>query len=43
MAERGHVIVEIEIGLVVFAGGSEATITGALLLGFGFGWACWRP
>lgn len=25
--------------LVVFAGGPEATITGALLLGFGFGWA----
>ena len=25
--------------LVVFAGGTEATITGALLLGFGFGWA----
>jgi pimeloyl-ACP methyl ester carboxylesterase len=24
--------------LVVFAGGTEATITGALLLGFGFGW-----
>ncbi len=27
------------LSLVVFAGGSEATITGALLLGFGFGWA----
>src|SRR5215213_1879555 len=29
------------LGLVVvlFAGGAEATITGALLLGFGFGWA----
>jgi pimeloyl-ACP methyl ester carboxylesterase len=27
------------LALVVFAGGSEATITGALLLGFGFGWA----
>ena len=25
--------------LVVFAGGTEATITGSLLLGFGFGWA----
>ncbi|HYO33313.1 MAG TPA: alpha/beta hydrolase [Nocardioidaceae bacterium] len=25
--------------LVVFAGGNEATITGALLLGFAFGWA----
>jgi pimeloyl-ACP methyl ester carboxylesterase len=25
--------------LVVFAGGTEATITGALLLGFGLGWA----
>jgi formate/nitrite transporter FocA (FNT family) len=25
--------------LGVFAGGTEATITGALLLGFGFGWA----
>jgi pimeloyl-ACP methyl ester carboxylesterase len=25
--------------LVVFPGGTEATITGALLLGFGFGWA----
>jgi pimeloyl-ACP methyl ester carboxylesterase len=25
--------------LVVFAGGTETTITGALLLGFGFGWA----
>jgi pimeloyl-ACP methyl ester carboxylesterase len=24
--------------LVVFAGGTEATVTGALLLGFGFGW-----
>ena len=27
------------LALVVFAGGTEATITGALLLGFGFGWA----
>jgi pimeloyl-ACP methyl ester carboxylesterase len=27
------------LALVVFAGGAEATITGALLLGFGFGWA----
>ena len=27
------------LSLVVFAGGTEATITGALLLGFGFGWA----
>ncbi|HEU4349303.1 MAG TPA: alpha/beta hydrolase [Actinoplanes sp.] len=27
------------LDLVVFAGGIEATITGALLLGFGFGWA----
>src|SRR4051794_6053937 len=27
------------LALVVFAGGSEPTITGALLLGFGFGWA----
>jgi pimeloyl-ACP methyl ester carboxylesterase len=27
------------LALVVFAGGSEGTITGALLLGFGFGWA----
>jgi hypothetical protein len=25
--------------LVVFAGGAEATITGAMLLGFGLGWA----
>jgi pimeloyl-ACP methyl ester carboxylesterase len=27
------------LALVVFPGGTEATITGALLLGFGFGWA----
>ncbi len=27
------------LALVVFGGGTEATITGALLLGFGFGWA----
>ena len=27
------------LALVVFAGGTEATITGSLLLGFGFGWA----
>ena len=27
------------LALVVFAGGTEATITGALLLGFGLGWA----
>ena len=27
------------LAFVVFAGGTEATITGALLLGFGFGWA----
>ena len=27
------------LALVVFAGGTEATITGGLLLGFGFGWA----
>jgi pimeloyl-ACP methyl ester carboxylesterase len=27
------------LALVVFAGGTDATITGALLLGFGFGWA----
>src|SRR4051812_12174498 len=27
------------LALVVFAGGTEATITGAMLLGFGFGWA----
>ncbi|SDR89138.1 alpha/beta hydrolase fold [Friedmanniella luteola] len=27
------------LALVVFDGGTEATITGALLLGFGFGWA----
>jgi pimeloyl-ACP methyl ester carboxylesterase len=27
------------LALVVFAGAGEATITGALLLGFGFGWA----
>jgi pimeloyl-ACP methyl ester carboxylesterase len=27
------------LALVVFAGGTESTITGALLLGFGFGWA----
>ncbi|MDF2745058.1 MAG: alpha/beta hydrolase fold protein, partial [Actinomycetia bacterium] len=27
------------LALVVFAGGTEATITGALLLGFAFGWA----
>jgi peptidoglycan/LPS O-acetylase OafA/YrhL len=27
------------LAVVVFAGGAEATITGALLLGFGFGWA----
>jgi pimeloyl-ACP methyl ester carboxylesterase len=27
------------LALDVFAGGTEATITGALLLGFGFGWA----
>ncbi|HYP44202.1 MAG TPA: alpha/beta hydrolase [Propionibacteriaceae bacterium] len=27
------------LALVVFAGGTEATITGALLLGFGFGWS----
>ena len=27
------------LALVVFAGGTEATITGALLLGLGFGWA----
>jgi pimeloyl-ACP methyl ester carboxylesterase len=27
------------LSLVVFAGGTEATITGALLLGFGVGWA----
>jgi pimeloyl-ACP methyl ester carboxylesterase len=27
------------LALVAFAGGTEATITGALLLGFGFGWA----
>ena len=27
------------LALVVFPGGTEATITGSLLLGFGFGWA----
>ena len=27
------------LALVVFGGGTEASITGALLLGFGFGWA----
>ena len=27
------------LAFVVFAGGTEATITGSLLLGFGFGWA----
>ncbi len=27
------------LALVVFGGGTEATITGAMLLGFGFGWA----
>ena len=27
------------LALVVFAGGTETTITGAVLLGFGFGWA----
>jgi pimeloyl-ACP methyl ester carboxylesterase len=27
------------LALVVFGGGTEATVTGALLLGFGFGWA----
>jgi pimeloyl-ACP methyl ester carboxylesterase len=26
------------LGLVVFAGGTEATVTGAMLVGFGFGW-----
>ncbi len=30
--------VALVLALVVFAGGTEATITGALLLGFGFGW-----
>ena len=32
-------VVALLLALVVFAGGTEATITGALLLGFGFGWA----
>jgi hypothetical protein len=32
-------VVALLLTLVVFAGGTEATITGALLLGFGFGWA----
>ncbi|HET7278584.1 MAG TPA: alpha/beta hydrolase [Dermatophilaceae bacterium] len=27
------------LAFVVFAGGTEATVTGSLLLGFGFGWA----
>ncbi len=26
------------LALIVFSGGTEARITGALLLGFGFGW-----
>lgn len=32
-------IASLVLALVVFPGGTEATITGALLLGFGFGWA----
>ena len=32
-------IAALVLALVVFPGGTEATITGALLLGFGFGWA----
>jgi pimeloyl-ACP methyl ester carboxylesterase len=32
-------VVALLLTLLVFAGGTEATITGALLLGFGFGWA----
>jgi pimeloyl-ACP methyl ester carboxylesterase len=32
-------VVALLLVLVVFAGGTEATITGALLLGFGSGWA----